>query len=76
MRHWNKWGCMYLKLPASQPARPDDPRWFFGTKIERCGKEGVRMWPEEKKLFNQLFREDESFRAAVLKARRDRRKRG
>jgi len=76
IKHWYSWGCMCVKLPASQPAGPDDPRWFLGTKIKRLGKEGVRMWPEEKKQFDQLFKEDESFRAAVLKARRDRRKRG
>jgi hypothetical protein len=32
------------------------------------------MWPEEKKQFDQRFKEDAHFRAAVLKVRRNRRK--
>jgi DNA-binding transcriptional ArsR family regulator len=75
IKHWQSWGCLHVRLPASRPAGSDDPRWFLGTKIERLGKKGVRMWPEEKKQFDQLFREDASFRAAILKAQRDRRKR-
>jgi predicted transcriptional regulator len=79
IKHWHSWGCMHVRLPASRPAGPYSVRahpgwWFLGTKFERLGTEQVRKWPEEKAQFDRLFREDASFRAAVLKVRRNRRK--
>ena len=62
-------GCMHARLSVSRPAYPKDPRWFLGTKIGKS----VRMYPEEKKKFEQLMKENETFRDAVLSASRKKR---